>query len=64
MLIGIGLLLILELVTSWTSSGLPLGMAGKAPIGLVAGMLIGIVNTLLVVAGGERVFAVDTNGRR
>ena len=53
LLIGIGLLLIVESVTGWTSTGLPLGMAGKLPIGLVAGLLIGIVSTLLGVAGGE-----------
>ena len=49
----IGLLLILESVNGWTSTWLPLGIAGKAPIALVAGVLIGIVSTLLGVASGE-----------
>ena len=53
LLIGIGVLLIFESATGSTSPGLPLGMASKAPIAFGAGMLIGIVSTLLGVAGGE-----------
>jgi uncharacterized membrane protein YfcA len=53
LLIGIGVLLILESVTRWESTALPLGAAGQALVGLPAGGLIGIVSTLLGVAGGE-----------
>jgi len=53
LLIGIGLLLIAESLGRWESSGLPLAAAGRATVGLCAGALIGIVSTLLGVAGGE-----------
>lgn len=53
LLAGIGTLLIGESIASWTSSGLPLGRAALALIALCAGIGIGIVSTLLGVAGGE-----------
>jgi ABC-type sulfate/molybdate transport systems ATPase subunit/uncharacterized membrane protein YfcA len=53
LLIGIGLLLMLESVTPWESSGLPVGPAAAAVMALTAGVLIGVVSTLLGVAGGE-----------
>lgn len=53
LLIAIGTLLILESVTAWTSSGLPLGSTALGITGLCFGAGIGAVSTLLGVAGGE-----------
>jgi uncharacterized membrane protein YfcA len=53
LLIGVGLLLIIESATVWASTGLPVGLATRALLAVVAGALIGIVSTLLGVAGGE-----------
>lgn len=53
LLIGIGALLIVESVGSWASTGLPLRPMGKAIVGVIAGVGIGAVSTLLGVAGGE-----------
>jgi uncharacterized membrane protein YfcA len=53
LLIGIGALLIVESLGSWTSTGLPLGSTTLAIIGVCSGVGIGAVSTLLGVAGGE-----------
>jgi uncharacterized protein len=53
LLIGIGTLLIVESLSSWSSPGLPLSTLGLALVGVVAGIGIGAVSTLLGVAGGE-----------
>lgn len=53
LLIGVGLLLIVESAIAWESIGLPLGTATRAATAAMAGVLIGIVSTLLGVAGGE-----------
>jgi uncharacterized membrane protein YfcA len=53
LLIGVGLLLIVESMTAWESSGVPFGTPMRAIIAGTAGVLIGIVSTLLGVAGGE-----------
>jgi uncharacterized protein len=53
LLIGIGVLLIVEAVTPWVSPGLPLGPVGRAVAATLAGLGIGAVSTLLGVAGGE-----------
>jgi ABC-type sulfate/molybdate transport systems ATPase subunit/uncharacterized membrane protein YfcA len=53
LLIGVGLLLVVESVTPRESPGLPVGPAVAALTALAAGTLIGLVSTLLGVAGGE-----------
>ncbi|MDR7455593.1 MAG: sulfite exporter TauE/SafE family protein [Armatimonadota bacterium] len=53
LLIGIGLLLMVESVTPWESPGLPVGRALGAVTAATAGVIIGTVSTLLGVAGGE-----------
>ena len=53
LLFSIGTLLMAEATLSWESHGLPLGLAGRVVVGLVAGTVIGIVSSLLGVAGGE-----------
>lgn len=53
LLIGIGLLLVAESATAWEAGGLPLGELVRIALGALAGVLIGIVSTLLGVAGGE-----------
>jgi uncharacterized membrane protein YfcA len=53
LLVGIGVLLIIEAVTPWVSRGLPLDAIGQAIAASVAGLGIGAVSTLLGVAGGE-----------
>jgi uncharacterized membrane protein YfcA len=53
LLIGIGALLIVESLGSWTSPGLPLGEGGLILVGVLVGIGIGAVSTLLGVAGGE-----------
>lgn len=53
LLIGIGLLLMVESVTPWESPGFPFGPALGAATAATVGVIIGIVSTLLGVAGGE-----------
>jgi uncharacterized membrane protein YfcA len=53
LLVSIGLLLIVESVTPWTSAGLPLGRIAEGMVAAVAGVAIGAVSTTLGVAGGE-----------
>lgn len=53
LVVGIGVLLMVESVTPWESPGLPVGPATRAVTALTAGIPIGIVSTLLGVAGGE-----------
>ena len=53
LLIGIGCLLIAEVVTPWASRGLPVSVVGQAVFASLAGLGIGAVSTLLGVAGGE-----------
>ena len=53
LLIGIGVLLIMESVGSWTSTGLPLSTTALAVVAVCFGVGIGTVSTLLGVAGGE-----------
>jgi uncharacterized membrane protein YfcA len=49
----IGVLLVIEVVVAWPSPGLPLGDLGRMALGVVAGIVIGAVSSLLGVAGGE-----------
>jgi uncharacterized membrane protein YfcA len=53
LLVGIGVLLIVESLGSWTSPGLPFGLIGLVLVAVLAGIGIGAVSTLLGVAGGE-----------
>lgn len=53
LLVGIGALLIVESLGSWTSPGLPFGSSGRALVAVAVGVGIGAVSTLLGVAGGE-----------
>ncbi len=53
LLLGIGVLLIVEAGVPWASAGLPLGPLGLAALGCVAGLGIGVVSSVLGVAGGE-----------
>ena len=53
MLVFIGVLLVIEVVVAWPSPGLPLGDLGRMALGVVAGIVIGAVSSLLGVAGGE-----------
>lgn len=53
LLMGIGALLIIESATAWESDGLPFDTAGRAAVGSAVGVGIGMVSTLLGVAGGE-----------
>lgn len=55
LLVVIGVLLIIEAATPWTSSGLPLGSVAQGAMAFIAGLLIGAVSTLLGVAGGEMI---------
>jgi uncharacterized membrane protein YfcA len=52
LLIGIGVLLILE-AAAWESNGLPVGTLGRLVAAAPMGVGIGMVSTLLGVAGGE-----------
>ncbi len=49
----IGVLLLTEAVMSWGSGGLVTTPIAQSSVGVVAGVLIGIVSSLLGVAGGE-----------
>src|SRR5438445_163917 len=53
LLVFIGMLLVIEVVVAWPSPGLPLGDLGRMALGVVAGIVIGAVSSLLGVAGGE-----------
>src|SRR5438132_1471945 len=53
LLVFIGVLLVIEVVVAWPSPGLPLGDLGRMVLGVVAGIVIGAVSSLLGVAGGE-----------
>ena len=53
LLMGIGALLIVESVTAWQSDGLPLDVLGRAVVAGAVGVGVGMVSTLLGVAGGE-----------
>ena len=53
LLVFIGVLLVIEVVVVWPSRGLPLGDPGRMALGVVAGIVIGAVSSLLGVAGGE-----------
>ena len=53
LLMGIGLLLIVESAVTWESGGLPFGTPARTVIAASVGVLIGMVSTLLGVAGGE-----------
>jgi len=53
LLVGIGMLLIAEGVVPWHSGGVPWGLALRLPLAAVAGVGIGLVSSLLGVAGGE-----------
>ncbi len=52
-LVAIGGLLIIEGLFSLQSAGLPLGAIGRAAAGVLFGIAIGVVSSLLGVAGGE-----------
>jgi uncharacterized protein len=49
----IGALLLIEAFVPWGSDGLVTGSIAQATVGVVAGVLIGVVSSLLGVAGGE-----------
>jgi uncharacterized protein len=53
MLTGIGLALIGESVISFTGHGVPFGLAGRLPLAGLLGTAIGLISSLLGVAGGE-----------
>jgi len=47
LLVFIGVLLVIEVVVAWPSPGLPLGDLGRMALGVVAGIVIGAVSSLL-----------------
>jgi uncharacterized protein len=53
LLAGIGLILIAEGLLPWQVGGVPWGLAVRLPLALVCGSGIGLVSSLLGVAGGE-----------
>jgi uncharacterized membrane protein YfcA len=53
LLLGIGALLLVEAMTPWASTGLPLTGVSRALLAVVCGSGIGVVSSLLGVAGGE-----------
>jgi hypothetical protein len=53
LLLILGALFIAEAALVWHSPGLPLNLAGRLLVGVVAGGAIGMVSSLLGVAGGE-----------
>lgn len=53
LLVGIGTLLVVEGLLPWHSGGIPWGLAVRVPLALVCGVGIGVVSSLLGVAGGE-----------
>ncbi len=53
LLVGIGALLIAEGILPWQARGVPWGLAGRLPLAMLCGLGIGLVSSLLGVAGGE-----------
>jgi uncharacterized membrane protein YfcA len=53
LLVGIGLLLAIEGLLPWKSIGIPFGLALRIPVAICLGVGIGVVSSLLGVAGGE-----------
>jgi uncharacterized membrane protein YfcA len=53
LLVVIGVLLFIEAFVPWGSGGLVTASIAQATVGVVAGVLIGVVSSLLGVAGGE-----------
>jgi uncharacterized membrane protein YfcA len=53
LLVGIGVLLIAEGVLPWQAGGVPWGLGGRLPLAALVGVGIGLVSSLLGVAGGE-----------
>jgi uncharacterized membrane protein YfcA len=53
LLLGIGTLLLVEALTPWASTGLPMTGVSRNLLALVCGTGIGVVRSLLGVAGGE-----------
>jgi uncharacterized membrane protein YfcA len=53
LLVGIGALLIAEGILPWQAGGIPWGLAVRLPLAVLCGLGIGIVSSLLGVAGGE-----------
>ena len=53
LLLGIGALLLVEAMTPWVSTGLPMTGGSRALLAVVCGTGIGVVSSLLGVAGGE-----------
>lgn len=53
LLVGIGTLLVAEGVLPWHSGGIRWGLAVRVPLALLCGFGIGLVSSLLGVAGGE-----------
>ena len=52
-LLALGALLLIEAFVPWRSAGLITSPLAQASVGVMAGMLIGVVSSLLGVAGGE-----------
>ena len=53
LLVGIGLVLVAEGLLPWRMGGVPWGLAGRLPLACLCGAGIGLVSSLLGVAGGE-----------
>lgn len=53
LLVGIGALLIAEALLPWQAGGIPWGLAVRLPLAALCGLGIGLVSSLLGVAGGE-----------
>jgi uncharacterized protein len=53
LLLGLGLLLMLEAVLPMSGRGIPMGPLGRVGLAVLAGLPIGMVSSLLGVAGGE-----------
>lgn len=53
LLVGIGVLLIAEGLLPWQAGGIPWGLAVRLPLAALCGLGIGVVSSLLGVAGGE-----------
>jgi uncharacterized membrane protein YfcA len=53
LLLGLGLLLMLEAVLPMSGRGIPMGPVGRVGLAVLAGLPIGMVSSLLGVAGGE-----------
>ena len=53
LLSAIGLLLIVEGFLPWSSEGIPFGLSVRLPLAVLLGMGIGLVSSILGVAGGE-----------